>query len=611
MAMASRSFGQACWLLICILLTSHISFSFAGAEDDATIIQPQRKSLLRSEPRGPKLSEREARLDDDKVATVVEPDGSLMDIESLGSSAAELAPSAPGADEAGPGPHPEDSEEAMLEDDSHEDGSDDPLDETIQQPSEEELEAQNSDLIEASESTDDDMNMTEGYFEEEDSEPMDDSMLDEETWAEEVDRYGDKISEPEPIMTEELESDPEDELRSSLQNDLNISEMALTMETSKDHDHYDENETSPEDLHKVLFSQEEHAADMEENDDGDDFDSAKADAAADAEIDTGYTGSALSGATESKAAGKNSEEASESPEVELIEDAKEDAQRAQEDDLDKICGFASWNEWTACSKSCGVGRRVRSRQASGLFVQYFYYDDHSKIPIDLVGHQADISQSDLEVNVASAATNVAEAASALAGVQKSAHFGARWTGKLLVEKAGHYDFTIASPAGCKLKVGAALKLDHRRSDDSTKSSEKTGRVWLAKGTHSIDLQIFSRHGASGLSEQLAFRYQGPDSQDKDVAVPASVLRHQPTQRECQGSALQAEICKEARCPVDCLWSDWSLWSECSSKCGGGLMERSRSVARMAERGGLGCSLLEGGEGEGAIQRKACNEQACQ
>ena len=61
-------------------------------------------------------------------------------------------------------------------------------------------------------------------------------------------------------------------------------------------------------------------------------------------------------------------------------------------------------------------------------------------------------------------------------------------------------------------------------------------------------------------------------------------------------------CNEHKCPVDCKVHDWDGWSACSAKCGGGLMERTRSVQVEPMHGGDPC-----GETSEAI---SCNLQAC-
>ncbi|CAJ1396777.1 unnamed protein product, partial [Effrenium voratum] len=45
---------------------------------------------------------------------------------------------------------------------------------------------------------------------------------------------------------------------------------------------------------------------------------------------------------------------------------------------------------------------------------------------------------------------------------------------------------------------------------------------------------------------------------------------------CLGDEAQRRPCGEENCPVDCKWSDWSEWNQCTKTCGGGLTERLRN-----------------------------------
>ena len=45
-------------------------------------------------------------------------------------------------------------------------------------------------------------------------------------------------------------------------------------------------------------------------------------------------------------------------------------------------------------------------------------------------------------------------------------------------------------------------------------------------------------------------------------------------------------------PIDCLWSGFSDWSECSSSCGEGVQTRSRKILQPAESGGNECTGKE-------------------
>ncbi|XP_078491513.1 thrombospondin type-1 domain-containing protein 7A isoform X1 [Ciona intestinalis] len=65
---------------------------------------------------------------------------------------------------------------------------------------------------------------------------------------------------------------------------------------------------------------------------------------------------------------------------------------------------------------------------------------------------------------------------------------------------------------------------------------------------------------------------------------------------------QTKVCHIRKCPVPCLVSDWERWSTCSRHCGGGHSIKTRNIIRYPLYGGLGCPALS--------QIKTCNTQAC-
>lgn len=68
-------------------------------------------------------------------------------------------------------------------------------------------------------------------------------------------------------------------------------------------------------------------------------------------------------------------------------------------------------------------------------------------------------------------------------------------------------------------------------------------------------------------------------------------------------ALKAqEECNKNKCPIDCVLGDWSGWSSCTAKCGGGVLQRQRSVIVENAHGGEPC-------GE-TTEAEACNVQSC-
>lgn len=71
--------------------------------------------------------------------------------------------------------------------------------------------------------------------------------------------------------------------------------------------------------------------------------------------------------------------------------------------------------------------------------------------------------------------------------------------------------------------------------------------------------------------------------------------------ECSGPTETAP-CFVSPCPVDCVTTDWSEWSECDTPCGGGEMKRTRELIAGAANGGKKCGNL--------WELKTCNEYPC-
>jgi hypothetical protein len=65
---------------------------------------------------------------------------------------------------------------------------------------------------------------------------------------------------------------------------------------------------------------------------------------------------------------------------------------------------------------------------------------------------------------------------------------------------------------------------------------------------------------------------------------------------------ELKSCNEDKCPIDCAVGDWSGWSACTAKCGGGLQERARDKLVEPAHGGVPC--------EETTEAKSCNLQSC-
>eukprot|EP00440_Ansanella_granifera_P010536 gb/GFBE01011429.1/.p1 GENE.gb/GFBE01011429.1/~~gb/GFBE01011429.1/.p1 ORF type:complete len:1322 (+),score=241.23 gb/GFBE01011429.1/:1-3966(+) len=72
---------------------------------------------------------------------------------------------------------------------------------------------------------------------------------------------------------------------------------------------------------------------------------------------------------------------------------------------------------------------------------------------------------------------------------------------------------------------------------------------------------------------------------------------------CLGNDTKPELCNDQDCPVDCVWSVWTAWSECSKSCNGGSQDRSRLKSPVEQDGGRPC------EGQSTEERE-CNTDGC-
>lgn len=65
---------------------------------------------------------------------------------------------------------------------------------------------------------------------------------------------------------------------------------------------------------------------------------------------------------------------------------------------------------------------------------------------------------------------------------------------------------------------------------------------------------------------------------------------------------QTETCNLDPCPVNCEVSDWTAWGKCSKECGGGKQKRTRDIVTQPLFGGLKCPRL--------VDERKCNDRPC-
>jgi len=75
---------------------------------------------------------------------------------------------------------------------------------------------------------------------------------------------------------------------------------------------------------------------------------------------------------------------------------------------------------------------------------------------------------------------------------------------------------------------------------------------------------------------------------------------------CEGVLSMVQTCNTQACPgiVDCVWGQWNTWGACSLDCGGGQRSRYRHITQMAHGGGKPCTL------QSSTAIESCNARKC-
>jgi hypothetical protein len=96
-------------------------------------------------------------------------------------------------------------------------------------------------------------------------------------------------------------------------------------------------------------------------------------------------------------------------------------------------------------------------------------------------------------------------------------------------------------------------------------------------------------------------FWGNQTLAREVATPPSAEGGKILGAKCPPLKLM-QSCNKVRCPIDCIQGEWSEWSSCSTKCGGGIRERIRSINRAERYNGEPCGP--------ASKTETCNMQDC-
>eukprot|EP00746_Dinoflagellata_sp_MGD_P149407 gnl/MRDRNA2_/MRDRNA2_81439_c0_seq1.p1 gnl/MRDRNA2_/MRDRNA2_81439_c0~~gnl/MRDRNA2_/MRDRNA2_81439_c0_seq1.p1 ORF type:complete len:3654 (+),score=523.54 gnl/MRDRNA2_/MRDRNA2_81439_c0_seq1:90-11051(+) len=76
---------------------------------------------------------------------------------------------------------------------------------------------------------------------------------------------------------------------------------------------------------------------------------------------------------------------------------------------------------------------------------------------------------------------------------------------------------------------------------------------------------------------------------------------------CAGDMREVQVCGTAKCDfasIDCKWGSWSSWDSCDQPCGGGTQRRSRDILELPVGNGRSCTTGD------SVDLRTCNPQPC-
>eukprot|EP00930_Biecheleria_cincta_P043010 TRINITY_DN29585_c0_g3_i1.p1 TRINITY_DN29585_c0_g3~~TRINITY_DN29585_c0_g3_i1.p1 ORF type:complete len:1650 (-),score=229.96 TRINITY_DN29585_c0_g3_i1:405-5297(-) len=232
------------------------------------------------------------------------------------------------------------------------------------------------------------------------------------------------------------------------------------------------------------------------------------------------------------------------------------------------CLWALWKPWSACSQTCGTGESVRTRAiareassgGAGCDGVFEDYQPCSQAPCPLWG--------------------------------RACEFGpwTKWS-DCSATCQGHH--TRARSIAVQAELGG---------EPCTGGLEETNpcNAQISCALLSVDCAYQSWLPWSFCSRSCG---GGTRARRRGIAKNA-----QGNGKQCTGDLDEVQQCNQHACigmePVDCSWTSWGEWSECTTTCGQGERKRQRSVALEAQNDGRPC------DGGAAVELDGCKQPLC-
>ncbi|TKS73000.1 Spondin-1 F-spondin [Collichthys lucidus] len=217
------------------------------------------------------------------------------------------------------------------------------------------------------------------------------------------------------------------------------------------------------------------------------------------------------------------------------------------------CMMSEWISWSACSVSCGMGMRSRER-----YVKQYPED----------GSLCQLNTEETEKCVVNDECSPSSC---------------------VVTEWGEWD-------PCSVTCGLGM----RRRERMVKMPPIDGSMCKAEVAEVEKCMMPDCHTIPCMLSPWSDWSECSVTCGRGVRTRQRMLKSDPA--ECTEELEQTEKCMLPECPVDCMVSEWSEWSECNKSCGKGHTIRTRMIKLEPQFGGGACPET--------IQRKTCKIRKC-
>lgn len=136
-----------------------------------------------------------------------------------------------------------------------------------------------------------------------------------------------------------------------------------------------------------------------------------------------------------------------------------------------------------------------------------------------------------------------------------------------------------------------LEAEHKRMDSFCQDSVSQAALQLCK-IKSIRQELFKMEKKRPFIQDCEVSAWTPEECSKPCGGGVQNLFRQVVVPDDKGAACppltEQHSCNTQECPIDCDMGEWSGWTSCSAKCGGGIKQRIRHVKQRAQHGGKLC-----------------------